>query len=85
LLQSNYVDKIIWATARLEAFTSFMLTAFEFLPIGNRIKSIESSFEPENQEIAFGIFQISALSFAYSASTQKKQRKFMGISKGLFR
>ncbi len=33
----------------LEAFTSFMLTAFEFLPISDRIKSIESSFEAENQ------------------------------------
>lgn len=69
----------------LEAFASFMLTAFEFLPISDRIKSIESSFEAENQEIAFQIFQIVALSFAYSASTQKKQRKFMGIRKGLFR
>ena len=62
-----------------------MLTAFEFLPISDRIKSIESSFEAKNQEIAFQIFQIAALSFAYSASTQKKQRKFMGIRKGLFR
>jgi DNA primase large subunit len=69
----------------LEAFTSFMLTAFEFLPINDRIKSIEASFESENQEIAFQIFQIATLSFAYSASTQKKQRKFMGIRKGLFR
>lgn len=79
-------DKEFWAKVTcLEAFTSFMLTAFEFLPIGSQIKSIESAFEPDNQELAFGIFQISALSFAYSASTQKKQRKFMGIRKGMFR
>jgi len=78
-------DKRFWEEVTcLEAFTSFILTAFEFLPIGDRIKSIESSFEAENQEIAFGIFQIATLSFAYSASTQKKQRKFMGIRKGLF-
>ena len=69
----------------IEAFTSFMLAAFEFLPINDRIKSIEASFDFENQEIAFQIFQIATLSFAYSASTQKKQRKFMGIRKGLFR
>ena len=78
-------DQEFWAEVTcLEAFTSFMLTAYEFLPIGDRIKSIESSFEDDNQAIAFGIFQISALRFAYSASTQKKQRKFMGIRKGLF-
>ena len=56
-----------------------MLAAFEFLPINDRIKSIEASFGSENQEIAFQIFQITTLSFAYSASTQKKQQKFMGI------
>lgn len=79
-------DKEFWEEVTcLDAFIKFMFIAFEFLPISDRIKSIESSFDVENQEIAFGIFQLTTLSFAHSASTQKKQRKFMGIRKGFFR
>ena len=79
-------DKEFWEEVTcLDAFISFMRIAFEFLPISDRIKSIDSSFDVENQEIAFGIFQLTTLSFAHSASTQKKQRKFMGIRKGFLR
>jgi len=79
-------DKNFWRNVTcLDAFISLMLTAIEFLPINNRITSIEASFEAENQEMAFQIFQIATLSFAYSASMQKEQRKFMGIRKGIFR
>lgn len=79
-------DKDFWKDVTcLDAFMSFMLTALEYLPINDRINSIEASFEPDNQEIAFQIFQIATLSFAYSASMEKKQRPFMGIRKGIFR
>ncbi len=41
------------------------------------------AYEADNLELAFNIFQIATLSFAYSASMDKKQRKFMGVRKGL--
>jgi len=34
------------------------------------------------QELAFGLFQIATLSFAYNAYDQKSLRQFMGIRKG---
>lgn len=35
------------------------------------------------QELAFGLFQIATLSFAYTAVEQQGAREFMGIRKGL--
>ena len=52
--------------------------------IGRRTASVNEALEPSNHELAFGLFQICTLSFAYSASIQRKQRKFMGIRKGIF-
>ena len=37
------------------------------------------------QELAFGMFQIATLTFAYNAVNQKALKEFMGIRKGLFR
>ena len=77
-------DQNFWANASCrQAFEQIMEIAINFLPIQNFI-SFESAFEPENQEIAFQLFQIPTLSFAYSASTQRTLRKFMGIRKGIF-
>ncbi|MBI4527199.1 MAG: hypothetical protein HY695_25685 [Deltaproteobacteria bacterium] len=56
----------------------------QVLPLDNVIASIEDSLDPRNHELAFQLFQIPTLGFAYSASTQRKQQKFMGIRKGLF-
>jgi hypothetical protein len=36
------------------------------------------------QELAFGIFQIATLTFAYNAADQKAVRRFIGIRKGIF-
>lgn len=78
-------DQNFWTNATCRyAFEEIMEIAINFLPIQNRISTIESAFKPENQELAFQLFQIPTISFAYSASTQKKQRKFMGIRKGIF-
>lgn len=76
-------DQRFWieATCR-SAFEEIIKIAIELLQIKERITSLEDALRPENQELAFSVFQISTLSFAYSASTQKAQRKFMGISKG---
>lgn len=74
-----------WSNASCKhAFEIIMEIAIDFLPIHNQISTVESALKPENQELAFQLFQIPTMSFAYSASTQKKQRKFMGIKKGLF-
>ena len=67
-----------------EAFEAILDAAVSALPLQGRLESVEDAMEPENHELAFQLFQIPTLSFAYSASTQRKQRKFMGIRKGLF-
>jgi len=78
-------DQDFWTNASCrQAFEEIMEIAINFLPIQNLISTIESAFEPENQELAFQLFQIPTISFAYSASTQRAQRKFMGIRKGIF-
>ena len=78
-------DQGFWATASCQdAFEAIIKIAIAVLPLEDRITSVESSLRPENQELAFALFQIPTLSFAYSASTQRSQRKFMGIRKGLF-
>lgn len=78
-------DQTFWSTANCrQAFEQIIQVAIDFLPVKQRIPTLQSAFKVENQELAFLLFQISTLSFAYSASTQRVQRKFMGISKGIF-
>ena len=72
------------ATCR-DAFLSIIEAAIEVVPIGDFIGSTDDAFRTENQELAFNLFQITTLSFAYSASSQRRQRSFMGIRKGIFR
>ena len=80
-----FYDQDFWTNASCRhAFEEIMEIAINFLPIQNQISTIESAFKPENQELAFQLFQIATISFAYSASTQRKQRKFMGIRKCIF-
>ena len=67
-----------------EAFEAIIEIAVESLPIGDEVASVNEALEPSNHELTFGLFQICTLSFAYSASTQRKQRKFMGVRKGIF-
>jgi len=78
-------DQTFWRTANCrQAFEQIIQIAIDFLPIKQRISTLQSAFKLENQELAFQLFQIPTLSFAYSASTQRAQRKFMGITKGIF-
>jgi len=67
-----------------QAFEAIIGMAIEKLPMGKNFRLPSDAFKPENDELAFNIFQIVTFSFAYSASTQRKQRKFMRIRKGLF-
>jgi hypothetical protein len=83
-LQFGY-DQSFWAKATCrQAFEAIINVAIDELPITDKISSVDEAMKPYNHTLAFQLFQISTLSFAYSASTQRKQRKFMGIRKGLF-
>ena len=78
-------DREFWAlTSCGDAFKAIIGAAISIFPLDVILESVESALEPENHELAFQLFQIPTLSFAYSASTQRKQRKFMGIRKGIF-
>jgi hypothetical protein len=66
------------------AFELIIGIALQTFPLKDRIKSVDDSFKPENDELAFNLFQIPTLHFSYYASTQLSLRKFWGIRKGLF-
>jgi hypothetical protein len=78
-------DKNFWKEADCHlAYELIIGIALQSFPLEDRIKSIEDSFKPENDELAFNLFQIPTLCFSYYASTQRELRKFWGIRKGLF-
>lgn len=77
-------DQEFWGTATCrKAFEVIIEIAVGSLPISDRMASLNEALEPSNHELAFGLFQVCTLNFAYSAATQRKQRKFMGIRKGI--
>jgi len=78
-------NKNFWKEADCHlAYELIIGIAFQSFPLKDRIKSVEDSFKPENDELAFNLFQIPTLCFSYYASTQRMLRKFWGIRKGLF-
>ena len=78
-------DKNFWKDADCHlAYELIIDIAIQSFPLKDRIKSVEDSFKPENDELAFNLFQIPTLHFSYYASTQPSLRKFWGIRKGLF-
>ena len=79
-------DQRFWRHADiLTAFGFIVQEAIKTLDIEQWITAEADAYLLENHELAFNLFQIATLNFAYSASTDKRQRKFMGIRKGLFR
>ena len=79
-------DQHIWKHADVKtAFGLVIQTAIRSLPLENWMRSEQDAYTAENHELAFNLFQIVTGNFAYSASTRRKQRKFMGIRKGFFR
>lgn len=79
-------DASFWAhITSQEAFVGILGAAMSVFRLGDSFRSVEDAIKPENHELAFGLFQIATLNFAYSASKNREQRKFMGIRKGLFR
>ena len=78
-------DKRFWDTATCRAaFEAIMEIAVDVFPLSGIIHCVEDALKPENDALAFQLLQIPTLSLAYSASTQRKQRRFMGIRKGFF-
>lgn len=79
-------DRIFWSGASCrEAAEAISDIASQVIPTENLLSAFESTLREGRADLSFGIFQIATLNFAYSASFQPKQRKFMGIRKGLFR
>jgi len=76
-------DKEFWklATCR-EALDRIVDIAALYLP-REAFGGLDDTLLPANHDLVFCLFQIATLSFAYSASLQRKQRKFMGIRKGI--
>ena len=78
-------DKNFWKETDCHlAYELIIGIALQSMPLKDRIKSVEDSLKPENDGLAFNLFQIPTLCFSYYASTQRKLRKFWGIRKGLF-
>jgi hypothetical protein len=75
-----------WQSATCEqAAWSLIDAGIEFLPVQPVLTKAEDALVPgPNQMLAYILYQVPTMSFAYSASTQRAQRKFMGIRKGIF-
>ena len=83
--ESLAYDKAFWKLTTVgDAFSTIMKISIEAFPIDNPIKNSGDEMLPENHELAMGLFQIPTMNFAYSASDNKKMRKFIGIRRGLF-
>ena len=76
-------DREFWATATCrDAYDRFVELAVDVFE-GHPLVGVPG--DPlwlEDEELAFQLFQIPTLSFA--ASSQRAQRRFMGIRKGIF-
>jgi len=78
-------NKKFWKEADCHlAYELIIGIALKSFQLNDRIKSVEDSLKPENDELAFKLFQIPTLSFSYYAATKPKLRKFWGITSGLF-
>jgi len=78
-------DEAFWKTATCrKASEEFLGIAANMFSFAEPSVSSRPSLRQENDQMDFALFQIATLSFAYSASTQRAQRKFMGIRKGIF-
>jgi len=78
-------DSQFWATATCrEAYDRFIELAIDVSDDEAFLGSAEDPLWLQDEELAMQLFQIPTLSFAYSASSQRAQRRFMGIRKGIF-
>lgn len=78
-------DQNFWKHGDVKTAFGFIIQeAIKVLDVEESLKSEQDAYNAENHELAFNLFQIATLNFAYSAAQDKKQRKFMGIKKGFF-
>ncbi len=79
-------DAGFWRTATCQsAVDAVIRLANQHFGLALNIPVEPAAMSGIDQELAFCLFQMATLSFAYNASDQKGLRKFMGIRKGLFR
>ena len=79
-------DRIFWQTVTCQgAVDAIISLANEHFRISLPVPADPKAMSGVDQELAFGIFQIATLTFAYNAVDQKPLREFMGIRKGIFR
>ena len=79
-------DHNFWMHADVKTAFGFIIQeAIKTLNVGQWLSAEKDAYQSENHELAFNLFQIPTLNFAYSAWMDKRQRKFMGIRKGFFR
>lgn len=75
-------DREFWATATCgEAMRVILRIADSSFELAGQICPGDP-LASADQNLAFQLFQIPTLNFAYSASQDRRQRKFMGIRKG---
>ena len=78
-------DQHFWKHGDVKTAFGFIIQeAVKTLDIGQWISAERDAYKTENHELAFNLFQIATMNIAYSASMNKKQRKFMGVRAGLF-
>lgn len=77
-------NQVFWQSATChEAAEQLVRIAASLFSLPTPVDSFADFLSDESGEMSFTLFQIATLSFAYSASSQRAQRKFMGIRKGL--
>jgi hypothetical protein len=79
-------DRVFWHTVLCQdAVDAIVSLANEHFGISLPVPVDPKTMSGVEQELAFGMFQIATLTFAYNAVDQKALREFMGIRKGLLR
>jgi len=79
-------DRSFWAKATCQdAAVAISEAAMRVMSPSDIYRAVEPIGQEWWGDNSLGIFQIATLNFAHSASFQRRQRKFMGIRKGLFR
>ena len=73
-------DTNFWESATCtDAFEAVLGIALETLSLGDSLCTPRDALKPENEAVAFVIFQLPTLNFAYLASTRRQQRECMGM------
>ena len=78
-------EKAFWETATVnDAFNTIIKISIKTFPVDNPIQRLGDEMNPENHDLAMGLFQIPTINFAFGSSRDKNMRKFIGIKKGFF-